>query len=282
MNVDILHLSDLHFGNPARHLRRRDVAQALDTLFSLLTATTSLVIVSGDITFQGRKEGHIEAADALAEAIDRQKLERTNVFLCPGNHDLVRETDGVASFASFDICSALVRRDKRCTFTGNSAQLIEHSSADILLLNSAHHLDHQFGLVDIPEVDRLLKTLPSEKDSRVGRLRLAVIHHHMIPVLSEDVSAIRNSYPLLTRLQRHGFSALLHGHQHALLGLNIGDSNMLLSGVGSFGFSTPGFINSAAIYRCSEGSIQSAEHFGLSLDASSGVVRISKVDGEPS
>ena len=97
--------------------------------------------------------------------------------------------------------------------------------------------------------------------------RVAVLHHHLIPFSGRrDESTTRNAYEVLTRLIKHGFSLVLHGHQHALLELALGEGSMKLCGVGSFRYITPGFINGASIYRMDKEIQVSADHYAISKD----------------
>ncbi len=276
MNFDIAHLSDLHFGNPKAHLSRKDVSNALDAVLAQLNAPASFLIISGDITFQGNQLGYDEAAVAITSAIERRKMSASNVFVCPGNHDIVIEKSGFPYFTSFDVWSTKVRSDKSCTFANSPARLIENQIGDFLLINTAHHADHKMGLVDLVAVKKVLKNVSQVPKSTPPRLRLAVLHHHIIPVLSGDTSTTQNAYELIGLLDKHGFSAVLHGHQHAMLNLMMGQNKMLLSGVGSFGYLTAGYMNSVAIYRGQEGVIESVERYGLTLDSSTGIVQILK------
>ncbi|RYH53415.1 MAG: hypothetical protein EON54_13725 [Alcaligenaceae bacterium] len=273
MTFDIAHLSDLHFGNPNSHLTREDVARAMDAVLSQLKADTSFLVISGDITFQGKEDGYLEAKDAIKAAITRKGLPASNVLMCPGNHDIVKEATSTPFFTAFDAWSTGIRNDKSCTFAGASARLIQNDTADFLLLNSAYHADHKMGLVDLISTEKLLASAGITKDS-AHRLRLAVVHHHVVPVLEEDVSTTRNAYSLIKLLIKYGFASLMHGHQHAMLDLTIGHNKLQISGVGSFGYSTPGYINSVVVYRGRGSSIEEVEHYGLTKDAASGLVHI--------
>jgi 3',5'-cyclic AMP phosphodiesterase CpdA len=115
-------------------------------------------------------------------------------------------------------------------------------------------------------MDFFLAEMGAEKSPK--QPRVAVLHHHLIPFSGRsDESTTRNAYEVLTRLIKHGFSLVLHGHQHALLELSVGGSMMKLCGVGSFRYITPGFINGASIYRINEQNHVLVEHFAISKDA---------------
>lgn len=275
MSFELVHLSDLHFGNPRAHLTGNQVSKALDTIFSQVSAKNAFLIISGDVTLQGRAEGYEEAFDVISGAVDRHGIPRSNVLACPGNHDIVIEQPGKRHFSSFDAWSSRIRADTQCTFAGSPVRLVQHQAADFLLFNTAYHLDHTKGLADLREAERLLKMLAPKLGESENRPRIAIAHHHMIPVSDDDTSTTRNAYGLLSLLEKYDFSALLHGHQHAMQNLFIGDKKMRISGIGSFGFLTAGFMNTAAIYRGNQGIIETIEYLGLTLDTDSGVVSIS-------
>ena len=134
------------------------------------------------------------------------------------------------------------------------------------MINSAHHGDIEYGLVELTQLDSVLADMKA--NSSQDAPRVAVLHHHLIPFSGhKDKSTTRNAYQVLTRLIRHGFSLVLHGHQHALLELGVGDGSMKLCGVGSFRYITPGFINGANLYRIDERNQVSADRYAISKDA---------------
>lgn len=271
MNFAIVHLSDLHFGNPAIHLTRKDVGQALDSILAMVAGERAMLVISGDVTFQGQAVGYEDAIEHIFGAIDRNGISPADVLMCPGNHDIVAERNSQRCFSTFDAWSSRIRGDSECTYAGNPARFIQNDIGDFLLLNTAHHLDYAMGLVDI-EFSK--KTIESFGQLKEGRLRIAIGHHHLVPVLAADTSTTRNAYDLLQLLDEHNFSAYLHGHQHAVLNLSIGQHQMRVSGIGSFGFTTAGYMNTVAVYRGQGNIIDSVEYFGLSLDSKTGIAKI--------
>ncbi len=265
MTATILHISDLHFGDPEAVLNRLEVTQVVRNLLAKAGPDVSLVL-SGDISFKGSTQGYAEARNALLPAIEASGISRDRIIVCPGNHDVVSSATGLSPFGAFDAWGADLRNDGRCTFSDTSCRLVSGHEANFLLINSAYHCDINYGLVDLPQLDSELAGMgpvPVE-----GLPRVAVLHHHLIPFAGHsDNSTTRNAYQVLTRLIRHGFSLVLHGHQHALLELGVGDCSMKLCGVGSFRYITPGFINGASLYRMDERNQVSAEHYAISKDA---------------
>lgn len=266
MTATILHVSDLHFGDPKAVLNRGEVGRVFSNLLAKAGRDVFLVL-SGDISFKGQKQGYAEAHDALQPVLEASGISRDRIIVCPGNHDVVKSTAGWSFFEAFDAWSTELRNDKRCTFSGNSCRRVSCREADFLVINSAYHGDIQYGLVDLTQLDSVLTDMGAAPSQ--GPPRVAVLHHHLIPFSGRgDESTTRNAYQVLTRLIRHGFSLVLHGHQHALLELGVGDDSMKLCGVGSFRYITPGFINGASLYRMDARNHVSADHYAISKDAS--------------
>jgi 3',5'-cyclic AMP phosphodiesterase CpdA len=71
--------------------------------------------------------------------------------------------------------------------------------------------------------------------------KIAVVHHHCIPFDETDPSHIANAYSLLTYLEAHGFSALLHGHRHIAMTLRL--QTLRIVGVGSVNYPPTTNIN---------------------------------------
>lgn len=265
MAATILHISDLHFGDPAAVLNRLEVTKVV---LNLLTRAGPdvLLVLSGDISFKGSAQGYAEARAALLPALEASGIPRDRIIMCPGNHDVVSSTTSESPFGAFDAWSAGLRNDVRCTFSDTSCRLVSCLGTHFLLINSAHHCDIAYGLVDLSQLDSVLDGWDERHVD--GRPRVAVLHHHLIPFSGQnDTSTTRNAYQVLTRLIRSGFSLVLHGHQHALLELGVGESLMKLCGVGSFRYGTPGFVNGASLYRIGERNSVSAEHYAISKDA---------------
>ncbi|WP_342620445.1 metallophosphoesterase [Rhodoferax sp. GW822-FHT02A01] len=92
----ILHLSDIHFRkmeietaqDPNFHLRNellRDIVGQCKTL-----GPPDLIVISGDIAFAGHPDEFAFATDWLGELCEACGGSLDKVFVCPGNHDVVR------------------------------------------------------------------------------------------------------------------------------------------------------------------------------------------------
>ncbi|SAL78835.1 metallophosphoesterase family protein [Caballeronia telluris] len=94
MPINIAHLSDIHFrrdenpiGNDPNANMRKEL---LLDLLELTAAQGKLdaIIVSGDISYNGMKEEFIEADAWLQQVCRETGCPTSNVYLCPGNHDV--------------------------------------------------------------------------------------------------------------------------------------------------------------------------------------------------
>lgn len=264
MTITLLHISDPHFGDPNGVLSRQEVNQVLGALLRN-TGPDVFVVLSGDISFKGQAQGYAEAQQALFDVFDGARVRRDRIIVCPGNHDVVKLATSAVPFEAFDAWSVGLRRDKRCTFSTDSCRRLTAPEVDFLLINSAHHGDIEFGLVDLKKMETVLADMDAAPIQDLPRI--AVLHHHLVPFSREDTSTTRNAHNVLTRLAEHGFSLVLHGHQHALLELGMGAGSMKVHGVSSFRYSTPGFVNGATVYRIDESKRVTAQHYAISKDS---------------
>lgn len=264
MTTTLVHISDLHFGDPKGVLNRDDVSRVLSALLRE-AGPGALLMLSGDISFKGGERGYEEASAALSQVLDDEGGLRNRIVVCPGNHDVVMSATGSSPFSAFDAWSARLRSDKRCTFSDASCRRVTFPEADFLVINTAHHADFEYGFVDLPQMKLVLAEMGETPVS--GQPRIALLHHHLIPFARDDHSTTRNAYEVLRALGRHGFSLVLHGHQHALLELGIGNGSLKICGVGSFRYVTPGFVNGASIYRVDDKDRVATQHFAISKDA---------------
>ena len=91
--LNLLHLSDLHFGCDRTGLAHRQREQALDLLIDALPKEPyHALLISGDLTWQGKKEGYDELRTWLeTKLFPRTGLSPSHCVFCPGNHDIDRK-----------------------------------------------------------------------------------------------------------------------------------------------------------------------------------------------
>ncbi|MEN8635310.1 metallophosphoesterase [Pseudoalteromonas distincta] len=227
--MDIVHISDPHFSESNQYL--------VDNLDKFRHALSGMLekfqdpylLVTGDITLQGKKEGYDMATKFFNSFIDSKLLKRENFFCCPGNHDI---EDIVNPFSAFETFCYSVRRDHKLNFSkkGHVSVDIQNTKYSLLLINSAFHGDHTFGLIS---TDTLLKL---ESLAQSQRSWIIATHHHLIPNFEDDISTTRNAYSLLYWAERAKVDLILHGHQHSDLQLTVGDNRVKIKSCRSFSF----------------------------------------------
>src|ERR1017187_1869420 len=92
---NLLHLSDLHFGDKDATARAQRT-ESLDLLVKEVRKLTAdwkphILVISGDLTWQGRAPGYPELAEWLREKVfPATALTAADCVICPGNHDIDR------------------------------------------------------------------------------------------------------------------------------------------------------------------------------------------------
>lgn len=237
----ILHLSDLHFGDDYGFpLLARDVPTIQQTLDEAIATglrrmgidQVGIVIVSGDVTTQGN--GFNEAKAFLEALLDKLRVTRKQLVIVPGNHDIeldsTKATRNYSAEQPFRDFLQLIHNDP-----GLELNRLAWFSADdgrdifVLALNSVRPRAKgtmEYGYVGRDLYGPLLERASQLRDEvrkpgGPAPISLAVLHHHVLPTpLVEDpdeqrpVSLTLDAGQLIEDLQRAGFDAILHGHQH--------------------------------------------------------------------
>ncbi|MCP5113257.1 MAG: hypothetical protein GY953_20695, partial [bacterium] len=95
--INLLHLSDLHFGYDRDATARELRAGALDLLVEEVGGLEPdwrprILVISGDLTWQGKESGYTELGEWLTEKLfPATGLSAADCVVCPGNHDIDRE-----------------------------------------------------------------------------------------------------------------------------------------------------------------------------------------------
>lgn len=95
--VNILHISDIHFGMETDKqvtmsaLRKNSLDQLLKTLDDLeFDDKPDIIVISGDISWQGKQEGYLSAREWIKELFATTNLTSNELIVCAGNHDINR------------------------------------------------------------------------------------------------------------------------------------------------------------------------------------------------
>ena len=234
--MQIIHISDTHFGNVSPAFDLAELKRAFHELEDDCKLEDTYLVVSGDITFKGKLAGYKQAEEFLLNTWIKFGGSRKRFLACPGNHDLCNN-----GFNQFDTFMYGIRRDHNTDFSNDSCRLLNFDNVAFLLVNSAHHLDHKYGLIDC---DVLNKTLNKNKGNLFNaQHKVVIVHHHVIGVDKTDTSTIRNASSFLAILDEYKFGLLLHGHQHSQNSLTIGKEQMKIFSGRSLNFQTSGYVN---------------------------------------
>jgi 3',5'-cyclic AMP phosphodiesterase CpdA len=234
--MELIHLSDLHFGDTAPPFCELALAEAL-SLHINNCSDVPVLIISGDITIKGQSEGYVVARNFISVILDRTNIPRSSLIICPGNHDIVNQ--GFEEFSNF-VYGA--RRDNNLDFTKGTFYNVVIDEMFFLIANSSFHLNHKFGMVD----DKCFMESFSEFE---GMKKVFVLHHHILNHFDDDTSAVRNSYELVKFLDTEGFSLVLHGHQHIDQLYYLGKNSTPVISARSGNFNQSGYLNAFNHYK---------------------------------
>jgi predicted phosphodiesterase len=291
----IIHISDPHFGyktsgeGQARVRMHRfgssvygggSLADNLVERVKILAGASGrrniVLVVSGDIAYEAVLEEYEEAREFIEQVRKGIGIPLEHIVMVPGNHDVNWKLSGLQKAYKFDEYLNFINRVYgvdvlyklypylKWDFTTPSKRpraediLAFHEIRDLNLIlvgfNSCvmETEEKHYGVIGEDQLKRV-KSLLSTVDEKV--LRVAVLHHHVIPVenrlqrrgddVAMDVSIVRDFALVEDYLHRLGFDIVLHGHKHmpalretALLSSNT-DTNSLkriiVCGAGSAG-----------------------------------------------
>jgi predicted MPP superfamily phosphohydrolase len=93
--MNILHITDLHFGRDPSEGASDERQLALDRLLNTIEGLDepwipTVICLSGDVAFSGRMEEYELAAAWLKRLLSILHLSPANLVICPGNHDIER------------------------------------------------------------------------------------------------------------------------------------------------------------------------------------------------
>lgn len=250
--MQIIHLSDTHFGNSKPAFDPERLKHALNELKKLFVDEDTYMVISGDITLQGNPYGYKLAEEFFRGTWLTHGGSPERFLACPGNHDLCEN-----SFNNFDSFLYAIRRDNKFDFSKNSCGLISFEHVTFLLVNSAYHLDHNYGLVDYKGLRKVLEE--NHTNLAETRHRVAVVHHHLLGIQSKDTSTIRNAFLLIALLDKYKFNLVLHGHRHSQASLIVGTAQMKIFSTRSFNFPTSGIVNGVSIISYDQGNWERSE-----------------------
>lgn len=235
----ILHLSDLHFGsNQNKRPKLLNSKDILTDLEKINKKNIDAIIISGDITsnikdkkYKTRHEIEFEnALFFIKNLIKELEVPLENVIIVPGNHDIDWEE---APFCIGKVHKSDVNYRNFYTklFLNEPNEYLsrtffdKNSNIGIMGLNSCLLCREKgkawMGYVGDTQINFSLNELTKKKCS-LDSFRIAVLHHHLVPVTYVEEIPVGNKHLSLTldaegilkKLLRNRFNFVLHGHQH--------------------------------------------------------------------
>ena len=243
----ILHLSDLHFST--RHhgfsLKTDEIQKSFLALLiedlrqEYKDVPPAAVIVSGDLTWQGKAEEFDLAYDFIRMLQSTLDLDSYHFVIIPGNHDIqwgkqhkseYDRTKPVARLQAqaeenyktfFKKCFGLPPTD--FLSVGRRYVLGNYISLDIVGLNSSRLEQRHFagyGYVSSEQVQEAARDMGWLNMQYPTKYRLLVLHHHVIPVTPKEeitnynYSLTLDAGQLIYEALKLKIDLVAHGHMH--------------------------------------------------------------------
>ena len=178
----IAHLSDIHCGDP--HFVPDLMERAIADINAL---EPDIVVCSGDLTTFGFKEEYVQAKRYL------DRLDCDSFVVIPGNHDS-RNVGYVHFEELFGQRNSVLRKD------GVSVVAVDSTEPDLV--------HGQIGRGRYRWIE--------EEFASPARLRVFVLHHHLLPVpgTGRERNVVYDAGDAIECLQRSGVNLVLSGHKH--------------------------------------------------------------------
>ncbi|HEX8105452.1 MAG TPA: metallophosphoesterase [Solirubrobacteraceae bacterium] len=247
----LLHISDLHLGKGQPWERKTDdkggfVPQDENSRLAVMKTSLTAVkehldasgweldalVVSGDITTAHDEPGFTRFRE-LVDTIGIVTPDR--IIAVPGNHDVDRASDP-GTPGKYELFLKHTReQDMRTPFCdgvdklddANAQPILDLEDCLVAAVNSANWCgvkvestgtDHRYDAARVSETQLDWLTDQLRDHEADGKVRLAVLHHHLLPVTEDEETKPYESFTNLARLRawlsHHRFHGVLHGHKH--------------------------------------------------------------------
>jgi 3',5'-cyclic AMP phosphodiesterase CpdA len=199
--------------------------------YTLARDKPDILLINGDLTYNGERESHQELAARLAEI---EKL-GVKVFVIPGNHDIYNpyafsvsgdkvlyarpvDPDGFAHiYRDFGYDEAISRDEETLSYVAEPLPGLR-----LLMLDSAIYDDNLFiGYAemagDIPASTRAWIQIAAEDAQKAGALLVTAMHHNLMDhhaMVTQDFT-VDDSEALRELFRGAGIQFVLSGHIHA-------------------------------------------------------------------
>lgn len=230
----ILHLSDTHFGPhhayPDYKEHTYKLAEFIANDLRQLNTSPDCIVLSGDISDRANIQEFRHASAFLKVLKERLGCPDIGLVVVPGNHDVnwpsYKSTGRAQAFLAYDKFvrgelnkPCLDPDDSLCWFTDKWS----NGSVFVLGLNTCIVDSPKrpgVGYVDPAQMEAVKAKFESMWQSRP--VRVAVVHHHLLPVAYtyDHPAEVRtdsltlNAEEVMRWLANNDFHVVLHGHQH--------------------------------------------------------------------
>lgn len=252
--IDILHISDLHFGRffgfSDGPTFQREILRALGTASQRYGINPKYILATGDLSSIGALSELNEASDSLFAIGAHRLIPPSNVLVCPGNHDIDwAKTKQIARESKKDKAEAArltpakfenylsvfaprpgaahhpsaIRPLPRATKLKDvdAAFSINFYTDDNLLvfaLNSSvqesHFEEHHYGYVGKRQLDQVDDALSAAKIEHDDAYKIVMVHHPLLAPDDHDGSGMRDPLYFYNWLHANRINLIVHGHQH--------------------------------------------------------------------
>lgn len=219
----LVQISDIHNSNNYKIKTLEKIVSEMSNSINEYIKKDDLImfIICGDIINKGDSNGFKSTLDFLDDIKNNIKSNNIEYIVCPGNHDIVNN-----SFLDLNKFIFKLTNDSRINFENNSVNIKKVEDIEFIVINSSFHLDYNYGKIDLLKLSEVIKKREC-KDS------IIILHHHLIPIREGENSTIVNTYEFFKLLESQNVLAILHGHQHMKVNLEIGGNLSKIIGVGS-------------------------------------------------
>ncbi len=198
--VEIIHISDLHFGSEF-------IPELMENIIAYIEDTSpDVVVCTGDIIHKGRITEYREVLPYI------QRIRNSTQFLAvPGNHDA--KNSGLIYF-------------EKIIGPRRSRLIIENKDTIVVGLCSARD-DIAHGEIGDEQLDWAGRQFDKNLENRV-----LALHHHLIPVplSGQKFTIVKDAGEILEFTQLFEIDLVLMGHRHVHHGWIIGPTTFLYCG----------------------------------------------------
>ena len=205
----IFHLTDMHIADPSsreEHLRTMFYAEYLEGICQCIKKVDNssipidAIVLSGDIVDRGVVSNFDHAKHVVKTLAKQLNVNEESVFLCNGNHDIVRDLELSGDILEarskfYDFSRLFSRREgsekisDRAEFIGsNTAARIHFLSLDSTIGAAGNDCA---GSLDVDERDKVANFLRAKRDSNIiSEKHVLIVASHHPPISITEVSPV--------------------------------------------------------------------------------------------